>query len=164
MRLQLALNVADLEAAVRYYEQLFGVTVNKRKPGYANFSIVQPPLKLVLFERTAGEDRLNHLGVELFSADAVQTVAARQRAAGLTVRELQDNECCFARQDKAITEAPDGTMWEFYHVSDELDGSTPDDLPGDDPQGVDDAGQPAEEAQQDVDQKVLAEPTLQRCC
>ena len=77
MRLQLALNVTDLEAAIDYYQRLFGVAVAKRKPGYANFEVAQPALKLVLFETTDGSDRLNHLGVETFADDGVLQTAER---------------------------------------------------------------------------------------
>ncbi len=114
MRLQLALNVTDLEAAIDYYQRLFGVAVAKRKPGYANFEVAQPALKLVLFETTDGSDRLNHLGVETFADDGVLQTAERQRQAGLEV-DLQIAEgCCFATQNKAVSYAPDGTMWEWY--------------------------------------------------
>lgn len=121
MRLQLALNVPDLAAAIMYYERLFGVAANKRKPGYANFAITEPPLKLVLFENPAAQDRLNHLGVEVVSAEQVQTAATGQRAAGLAVTEEIASECCFASQNKAVTYAPDGTMWEFYNVIEDLE-------------------------------------------
>ena len=120
-RLQLALNVTDLEASIDYYRRLFGVDVAKRKPGYANFEVEQPPLKLVLFEVEDASDRLNHLGVETFDDEAVVAAADRQRAAGLDVNlQLKDN-CCFAQQNKAISHAPDGTMWEWYHKLEDLD-------------------------------------------
>ncbi|MEM9621057.1 MAG: ArsI/CadI family heavy metal resistance metalloenzyme [Pseudomonadota bacterium] len=122
MRLQLALNVPDLTAAVDFYSRLFGVQVAKTKPGYANFEISQPPLKLVLFETDAPQDRLNHLGVEVFDDAEVEAAATNQRNAGLAV-EMSDKEgCCFAVQNKAVTYAPDGTMWEWYRKLEDLEG------------------------------------------
>lgn len=122
MRLQLALNVPDLEAAIDYYQRLFGVTVAKRKPGYANFEVEQPALKLVLFEAADATDRLNHLGVETFNDTDVLTAAAGQKERGLAVELQQDEDCCFARQNKAVSYAPDGTMWEWYRKLEDLQG------------------------------------------
>jgi len=121
MRLQLALNVQDLEGAIDYYRRLFGVDVAKRKPGYANFEVAEPPLKLVLFETDDASDRLNHLGVETFDDADVMDAAERQQAAGLEV-DVQINEgCCFATQNKAVSYAPDGTMWEWYKKLEDLE-------------------------------------------
>jgi catechol 2,3-dioxygenase-like lactoylglutathione lyase family enzyme len=122
MRLQLALNVRDLDASIDFYERLFGVGVAKVKPGYANFEVAEPPLKLVLFERAETTDRLNHLGVEVFDDATVAAAAERQAAEGLAVDVRADEGCCFARQNKAITYAPDGTMWEWYRKEADLDG------------------------------------------
>lgn len=121
MRIQLALNVTDLEASIDYYQRLFGVEVAKRKPGYANFEVAQPPLKLVLFEVEDGSDRLNHVGVETFSDAQVVAAAERQRAAGLEVDLQLQEGCCFAEQNKAVSYAPDGTMWEWYHKLEDLE-------------------------------------------
>ncbi len=121
MRLQLALNVPDLESAIDFYSRLFGVEVAKRKPGYANFEIEQPALKLVLFE-SDGADRLNHLGVEVFEDEAVAAAAEQMSKAGLTLEREEEERCCFAKQNKAITYAPDGTMWEWYRKLDDLAG------------------------------------------
>lgn len=121
MRLQLALNVTDLEQAIDYYQKLFGVEVAKRKPGYANFEVDQPALKLVLFETTDATDRLNHLGVETFADADVLQAAQRQSEAGLNVDLQQAEGCCFAKQNKAVTYAPDGTMWEWYRKLEDLD-------------------------------------------
>jgi catechol 2,3-dioxygenase-like lactoylglutathione lyase family enzyme len=121
MRLQLALNVTDLEQAIDYYQRLFGVEVAKRKPGYANFEVDQPALKLVLFESADATDRLNHLGVETFADSDVLQAAERQREAGLEVELQQDEGCCFAKQNKAVSYAPDGTMWEWYRKLEDLD-------------------------------------------
>ena len=121
MRIQLALNVRDLEQAVAFYSKLFGVAPNKRKPGYANFAVEQPPLKLVLFETEDATDRLNHLGVETFNDADVVAAAERQSAAGLEVDLQLKENCCFAQQNKAVSHAPDGTMWEWYHKLEDLE-------------------------------------------
>ena len=121
MRLQLALNVTDLEASIDYYQRLFGVEVAKRKPGYANFEVAEPPLKLVLFESEDATDRLNHLGVETFNDADVVAAAERQSAAGLEVDLQLKENCCFAQQNKAVSHAPDGTMWEWYHKLEDLE-------------------------------------------
>ncbi len=121
MRLQLALNVTDLEGSIEYYSRLFGVDVAKRKPGYANFEVAEPPLKLVLFETEDGSDRLNHLGVEVFDDAIIAETADRQSAAGLEVTRTENEGCCFASQNKAISYAPDGTMWEWYRKLEDLE-------------------------------------------
>lgn len=117
-RLQLALNVADLDSATRFYEQLFGVPPAKQRPGYANFAIPDPPLELVLFEDAAAPTPLNHLGVELTSADDVAAIAERVHAAGLAHRLSEQERCCHAIQDKVWVDAPDVPLgaWEFYTV------------------------------------------------
>ena len=120
MRLQLAINVPDLDAAIDYYQRLFGAEVAKRKPGYANFEVTEPPLKLVLFE-SDGEDRLNHLGVEVFDHQTVLDTASAQQARGLEVEVTEQEGCCFASQNKAVSYAPDGTMWEWYQKLDDLE-------------------------------------------
>jgi lactoylglutathione lyase len=115
MRLQLALNVDDLEAAIRYYEGLFDVSLNKREPGYANFVIPAHNLKLVLFE-APGSQRLNHLGFEVFEEAEVQRAADQLEARGLLAEREQGEVCCYARQNKAISYDPQGLMWEWYQV------------------------------------------------
>jgi catechol 2,3-dioxygenase-like lactoylglutathione lyase family enzyme len=113
-RVQLALNVPDIDAAVDFYAKLFATEPNKRKPGYANFVIAEPPLKLVLFENADAPDRLNHLGVEVASSDDV--AAHQARLAGQDVPTVADSgTCCFANQDKVWVDAPDGP-WEIYTV------------------------------------------------
>lgn len=116
MRLQLAINVTDLDAAIAFYRKALGVELNKREPGYANFVLDEPALKLVLFESDEVTDRLNHLGFEVFDDQEVAAAADRLAAAELA-HEVQEAEtCCFARQNKVITYDPDGTMWEWYRV------------------------------------------------
>jgi catechol 2,3-dioxygenase-like lactoylglutathione lyase family enzyme len=114
-RVQLALNVADLDQAVDFYSRLFGVTPNKRKPGYANFAVADPPLKLVLFEAPGAAERLNHLGVEVETTDEVGQAAARISDAGLPTVNEDATTCCYAVQDKVWIEGPDGP-WEWYTV------------------------------------------------
>ncbi len=121
MRLQLALNVEDLDAAVDFYSKLFGVDPAKRKPGYANFAIAEPPLKLVLFETPGAPDRINHLGVEAFSDREVAGALDRIRAAGLPHRIESEVSCCHARQNKVWADEPEGLRWEWYRVIEDLE-------------------------------------------
>lgn len=119
MRLQLALNVRDLDEAVAYYSKLFNAEPHKRRPGYANFAIDQPPLKLVLFENAHAEQRLNHLGVEVFDAEEVEASAQRLEAAGILDEVQRDETCCHATQDKAWSTEPQGLRWEWYRITDD---------------------------------------------
>jgi predicted enzyme related to lactoylglutathione lyase len=121
MRLQLAINVKDLDAAIEFYSKVFGVEVNKRKPGYANFAIDQPPLKLVLFEAPEAVNQLNHLGVEVFDDADLDAAAERISAAGLAPQLEAEQTCCFAKQNKAIVYDPDGTMLEWYRLIEDSD-------------------------------------------
>jgi catechol 2,3-dioxygenase-like lactoylglutathione lyase family enzyme len=116
MRLQLALNVSDLDRAVDFYSKMFGVPVNKRKPGYANFAIDEPPLKLVLFEVAGATERLNHLGVEVFESEEVTEATERLKAAGLADQVEDQETCCYAKADKVWATEPDGARWEWYRV------------------------------------------------
>jgi len=113
-RVQLALNVPDIDDAVAFYSKLFATEPNKRKPGYANFAIADPPLKLVLFEQAGVESRLNHLGVEVASSDDVWAHQARLAGDGVDSIE-ESGTCCFAKQDKVWVDGPDGA-WEIYTV------------------------------------------------
>ena len=106
-RVQLALNVTDLEEATRFYRDFFGVEPAKRRAGYTNFAIADPPLKLVLFENPTATSALNHLGVEAASTDEVAAAAARFAAAGLATRTSSEERCCHAVQDKVWVDAPD---------------------------------------------------------
>jgi catechol 2,3-dioxygenase-like lactoylglutathione lyase family enzyme len=116
-RVQLALNVNDIDEAVSFYTKLFGTEPAKRKPGYANFAIAEPPLKLVLLENPGQGGTLNHLGVEVADADAVDAAQARLAQAGLAAVDERDTTCCYARQDKFwVTGAPGGERWEIYTV------------------------------------------------
>ncbi|MYT79861.1 Lactoylglutathione lyase and related lyases [Streptomyces sp. MnatMP-M77] len=116
-RVQLALNVADLDASVTFYSKLFGVEPAKRRPGYANFAIAEPPLKLVLIEGEPGrETRLDHLGVEVASPRTVAAATDRLKGAGLATFEENDTSCCYALQDKVWVHGPGGEPWEVYVV------------------------------------------------
>ncbi len=121
MRLQLALNVNDLDAAVAFYAKLFDAEPNKRKPGYANFAIAEPPLKLVLFETPGAGERLNHLGVEVFSDEQVHSAARRLKDAGLQTLVENETICCHAKQNKVWAREPDGLRWEWYHVTRDIE-------------------------------------------
>ena len=116
MRVQLALNVENLEEAVAYYSKLFGAEVNKRKPGYANFAIDEPPLKLVLFEAPGASERLNHLGVEVFDDADVRAATDRLKAADLVDSVEDEQTCCYATQNKVWALDPQGMRWEYYRI------------------------------------------------
>ncbi|MET0459187.1 MAG: ArsI/CadI family heavy metal resistance metalloenzyme [Ilumatobacteraceae bacterium] len=115
-RVQLALNVEDLAAAVAFYSKLFGTPPAKLRPGYANFAIAEPPLKLVLFEQPGQGGTINHLGVEVDSTDDVAAAAARLTGQGLLTAVEDDVACCYARQDKVWVDGPSGEPWEIYTV------------------------------------------------
>ena len=115
-RVQLALNVSDLDKAVEFYSKLFATEPAKRRPGYANFAVVDPPLKLVLFEGIGDPGSINHLGVEVENTDAVAAAKARLTDEGLATATEDEVSCCYAVQDKVWVDAPDGENWEFYTV------------------------------------------------
>ena len=119
MRLQLALNVRDIDEAVDYYGKLFGATPHKRRPGYANFAIDEPPLKLVLFEKPEAEDRLNHLGVEVFDNALVRQAGDRLAEADILTSMEEETVCCHATQTKVWSHEPQGLRWEWYVVTDD---------------------------------------------
>jgi catechol 2,3-dioxygenase-like lactoylglutathione lyase family enzyme len=123
-RVQLALNVSDIDAAVDFYSKLFASKPTKRRPGYANFAITEPPLKLVLIENPAGRGEgvsgaLNHLGVEVNTPQEVQEATGRLSAEGLPTELQESTTCCFAVQDKVWVNDPDGAPWEYYTVLDD---------------------------------------------
>ena len=124
-RVQLALRVADLEGSIAFYSKLFGAEPAKRRPGYANFAIAEPPLKLVLIEGAPGDPtRMDHLGVEVQTTEEVTGAAGRLAAEGLTTVTEEDTACCYAVQDKVWVTGPGGEPWEVYVVkadSDALD-------------------------------------------
>ncbi len=115
-RLQLALNVSDIDTAVEFYSKLFGTEAAKRRPGYANFAIAEPPLKLVLFENPAATGKLNHLGIEVESPEKVVEAGERLKQADLTIQAESQTTCCYALQDKVWVSDPDGDSWEIYTV------------------------------------------------
>jgi lactoylglutathione lyase len=115
-RVQLALNVDDLDEAITFYSKLFNTEPAKVKPGYANFAITEPPLKLVLLENPGDGGTLNHLGVEVQSSDTVHAEITRLTEAGLFAEEQINTTCCFANQDKAWVTGPGGEKWEVYTV------------------------------------------------
>ena len=116
MRVQLALNVKNLDEAVEFYSKLFDAKVNKRKPGYANFAIDRPPLKLVLFENPDADERLNHLGVEVFDDMDVHAATDRLKSVGMADAVEDQQTCCYATQNKVWSVDPQGTRWEWYRV------------------------------------------------
>lgn len=126
-RVQLALRVSDIDAAVAFYAKLFGAEPAKRRDGYANFALDTPPLKLVLIEGEGG-GKLDHLGIEVATSEAVGAAADRLRDAGLATFSEDDVTCCYALQDKVWVHGPDGEPWEVYTVladADEMAKSSP---------------------------------------
>ena len=115
-RVQLALNVDDLDEAITFYSKLFNTEPAKVKPGYANFAVVEPPLKLVLLENPGHGGTLNHLGVEVGTSNTVHTEIARLTDEGLFAQEELNTTCCFAAQDKVWVTSPSGERWEVYTV------------------------------------------------
>jgi len=128
-RVQLALNVANLDEAIGFYSRLFDVEPAKVRPGYANFAIDEPALKLVLIEGGGEPGSINHLGVEVASSDEVSAAAGRLAASGMTTELEEQTTCCFAVQDKVWVDGPDGARWEVYTVLADAEG--PDALGGD---------------------------------
>ena len=116
-RVQLALRVSDLEGSIDFYRSLFGVEPAKRRPGYANFAIAEPPLKLVLIEGEPDRSTvLDHLGVEVATTDAAPAATARLSGLGLATLEENDTTCCYALQDKVWVHGPGDEPWEVYTV------------------------------------------------
>ncbi len=151
-RVQLALNVDDVDEAVTFYSKLFGAEPAKRRPGYANFAITEPPLKLVLMENPGHGGSLNHLGVEVESTDKVDAEQSRLAEAGLASVDNRDSTCCYAVQDKFwVQGAPDGEQWEVYTVL--ADSQT---------HGV--ADSPTCCADSPTSQKTESAPTAAACC
>ena len=118
-RVQVAINVPDIDEAVAFYSRLFGVSPHKERPGYANFEVADPPLKLVLFEEE-GPERLNHLGVEVDATAAVAAETKRLAASGLTTEVEDGVVCCHAEQDKVWVRDPGDIRWEIYTVTDDM--------------------------------------------
>ena len=128
-RFQLALNVSNLDEAIDFYSRLFGAEPAKVRPGYANFAIAEPPLKLVLIEGAGEPGSINHLGVEVDSTDEVATATTRLAAQGMTTDVEEATTCCYAVQDKVWVDGPDSTRWEIYTVL--ADAAGPEGLGGD---------------------------------
>lgn len=131
-RIQLALNVPDLAAAISFYNDIFQAEPAKVRPGYANYALSEPPLKLVLIENPGAAERLNHLGIEVASTEDV-VAHTRRLGEKLPIRLEEGTECCYALQDKVWVSGPDRTDWEFYTVLADSDGM----------QKAVDAGQPS---------------------
>jgi len=133
-RVQLALNVDDIDEAVAFYSKLFGAEPAKRRPGYANFAITEPPLKLVLLENPGKGGSINHLGVEVPSTDEVISATRRFMAEGMDTLIEDGTTCCYALQDKVWVTGPGGERWEVYTVladaGAELEGKTTADVEG----------------------------------
>jgi catechol 2,3-dioxygenase-like lactoylglutathione lyase family enzyme len=159
-RLQLALNVDDLDEAIRFYSTLFNTEPAKVKPGYANFAIAEPPLKLVLLENPGHGGTLNHLGVEVDSSDIVHAEIARLAGEGMLPAEQIGTTCCYATQDKAWVTGPAGESWEVYTVlsDSETFGTSPNLLAAEETGGCSCRGDNASDASSDV------AATSRACC
>jgi catechol 2,3-dioxygenase-like lactoylglutathione lyase family enzyme len=121
-RAQLALRVSDLEASITFYAKLFDTEPAKRRDGYANFAVTNPPLKLVLIQGEPGQETvLDHLGVEVATTDEVTAATDRLKDAGLATFEENDTSCCYAVQDKVWVHGPGREPWEVYVVKGEAD-------------------------------------------
>ncbi len=120
-RVQLALNVSDIEGAVEFYSKLFATEPTKLRPGYANFAVAEPPLKLILIEGSGQPGSLNHLGVEVEDTVAVTSAQARLAGEELPTTTEEGVSCCYAVQDKVWVDDPDGTPWEIYTVLDDAE-------------------------------------------
>ena len=114
MRLQLALNVDNLDDAIDFYTKMFDTPPAKVRPGYANFAVANPPLKLVLFEGEGPSGSINHLGVETETSAEVLAAEARLSASGLDTTGVDDTQCCYAEKTETWVHAPDGNKWEWY--------------------------------------------------
>jgi catechol 2,3-dioxygenase-like lactoylglutathione lyase family enzyme len=116
-RVQLALNVDDIEESIAFYSKLFATEPAKIRPGYANFAVAEPPLKLVLIENPGKGGSLNHLGVEVADTDTVDAEQTRLAEAGFASVYERDTTCCYAKQDKFwVSGTPNGESWEIYTV------------------------------------------------
>src|SRR6266516_1952957 len=120
-RVQLALNVADLDDAIAFYAKLFGTAPAKVRPGYANFAVTEPPLKLILIAGNGDPGTLNHLGVEVESTDEVAASQKRLANEGLPTATAYEVSCCYAVQDQVWVDAPDAEPWELYTVLDDVE-------------------------------------------
>jgi catechol 2,3-dioxygenase-like lactoylglutathione lyase family enzyme len=148
-RVQLALNVDDLDEAIAFYSTLFNTAPAKVKEGYANFAVAEPPLKLVLIENPGQGGTINHLGVEVGSSDTVHAEIARLTDAGLFTDEEIGTTCCFALQDKVWVTGPAGEKWEVYTVLADSDtfGTSPQHTDENEGGSICCGGQPAEPSQ-----------------
>ena len=120
-RIQLAINVSNLDDSIAFYSKLFGVEPSKRRPGYANFAVTKPPLKLVLIENNTEAGTLNHLGVEVQTSAEVVAAEQRLNSKGLETETENQVSCCYAVQDKVWVNDPDNAPWEIYQVLDDAD-------------------------------------------
>jgi len=122
-KVHLSLNVSDLNRSLAFYQAFLGVPPHKQRPGYANFDVVEPPLKLALNEHpvASGDGRLSHLGIVMETPAQVLAAKERLQAAGLATFDETDTTCCYARQDKVWAHDPDGNAWEVYVITDDLE-------------------------------------------
>ncbi len=119
MRVQIALNVPDIDDAIDFYSKLFDAEPHKRQGGYANFIIAQPPLKLVLFENPRADGHLHHIGVEALETGEVESAQTRLQDAGILGEVKSQTKCCHANQEKIWSEPHNGLRWEWYRITED---------------------------------------------
>jgi catechol 2,3-dioxygenase-like lactoylglutathione lyase family enzyme len=157
-RVQLALNVSDLDEAISFYSKLFATEPAKVRPGYANFAIAEPPLKLVLIEGGDAPGTLNHLGVEVETAEDVAAAQSRLAGAGLATASEDEVACCFALQDKVWVDGPDREPWEIYTVLADVEH------PAGELRSVDPGSAPNAQGSPDANCCSSASESAARCC
>ncbi len=162
MRVQLAPNVENIDESVEFYSKMFGTAPYKTKPGYANFEIEQPPMKLVLFESPGQGGTLNHLGVEVEAAEQVEAAEARISGSGLETTGVDDTLCCYAAKTETWVQGPD-TRWEWYVKNDDVAGSNFDSVSLSDADADGACCAPSAEAPVESSEPMAAQGTG-RCC
>lgn len=120
MRPHLSLDVRNVPASVAFYTKVFGVSPQKQTEDYAKFDLTAPALNFALVSSTGRISSVDHLGIEVASADEIAAWKQRLQQHGI-LEKVEDNiTCCFARQDKLWFTDPDGNAWEIFTVHEQL--------------------------------------------
>ncbi|MBU6479985.1 MAG: VOC family protein [Nitrospirae bacterium] len=120
MRPHLSLDVRDVPASVAFYQKVFGVAPQKQTTDYAKFDLTEPPLNLALVSSTGAISSVNHLGIEVESADDIAKWKQQLLERNILEKVEEGIACCFARQDKLWFTDPDGNSWEIFTVHEQL--------------------------------------------